>query len=213
MRTDNGSEFNYKELYDKFGIMHQMSCIETPQQNVVVERKHQHILKISRSIMFYSNMPKQYWSYAICHAFFIINRNPSTAMQFQVPYELLHKQKPDISFLKVFGCLCFVSTLTNNRNKFDPKSKKCIFLGFKVKVKGYIVLDLKQERLLFQEMLYFMKIHLFKKKIQKNQLVLLSTIFGRQYVKILVVIQMIICGWKKKSMQTKSMQMKTQIKM
>ena len=30
MRTYNGSEFNYKELYDKFGIMHQTSCIETP---------------------------------------------------------------------------------------------------------------------------------------------------------------------------------------
>ena len=143
MRTDNGSEFNYKELYDKFDIMHQTSCVETPQQNVVVERKHQHILNIARSIMFHSNMPKQYWSYVVCHAIFIINHIPSATMQFQIAYELLDKQKPNISFLKVFGCLCFVSTLTNNRNEFDPRSRKCIFLGFKAGVKGYIMLDVK----------------------------------------------------------------------
>ena len=93
--------------------------------------------------MFHSNLPKPLWNYAISHAVFIINRIPSAAMSFKIPYELLYKCKPDFSILKVFGCLCFASTITNNRNKFDSRSRKCIFLGFKNGVKGYVVLNTK----------------------------------------------------------------------
>jgi len=143
IRTDNGFELNHKVFYDSHGIIHQTSCIEMPQQNSVVERKHQHILNVARSNMFHSNLPKQFWSYVVCHAVFIINRLPSTAIQFKIPYELLFRQKPGMSVFKVFGCLCFHSTITNNRDKFDPKSRKCIFLGFKTGVKGYILFDTK----------------------------------------------------------------------
>lgn len=37
--------------------------------------------------------------------------------------------------------MCFASTLENNRNKLDPRAKRCIFLGFKARTKGYIVID------------------------------------------------------------------------
>jgi len=42
-RSDNGPEFEYDDLYNKYGIIHQKSCFNTSQQNSVVERKHQHI--------------------------------------------------------------------------------------------------------------------------------------------------------------------------
>jgi len=56
-----------------------------------VERKHQHILNVARSITFHSNIPKQFWSHAISHVVFIINYIPSTAMDFKIPYELLYE--------------------------------------------------------------------------------------------------------------------------
>ena len=53
-------------------------------------------------------------------------------------------EKPyDISFLKVFGCLCYASIITAHRKKLDDRSVKGIFLGFSQNTKGYIVLNLK----------------------------------------------------------------------
>jgi hypothetical protein len=44
-RSDNGSEFTKEYLYASKRVIHQLTCVDTPQQNFVVERKHQHNLK------------------------------------------------------------------------------------------------------------------------------------------------------------------------
>ena len=40
LRSDNGIEFFMKDFFAKKGILHDLSCVETPQQNAIVERKH-----------------------------------------------------------------------------------------------------------------------------------------------------------------------------
>jgi len=77
------------------------------------------------------------------HAVHLINRTPSVATDNHIPCDLLHGKMPDITSLKVFGCLCYVSSPDRNRNKFDPKSRKCMFQGYKQGIKGYIVFDIK----------------------------------------------------------------------
>ena len=142
IRSDNGTEFLMSDFYLSHGIIHQTSCPETPQQNGRVERKHQHVLNVARALLFQSNLPKRFWSYSVIHAIFLINRVPTPILQNHSPYELLYESKPDLSTLKTFGSLCFASTLSSNRSQFDPRSRKCVFLGLRTGVKGSVLLDI-----------------------------------------------------------------------
>ena len=147
IRSDNGPEFILPDFYASKGIIHQRSCVETPQQNGRVERKHQHILNIARALMFQSNLPSSFWSYAVRHAVYLLNRVPSSAINFKTPFEILFNHPPNYHDLKVFGCLCFVSTQMANRSKFDPRAKKAVFIGFQHGFKGYIVYVLEDKRI------------------------------------------------------------------
>jgi hypothetical protein len=90
LRTDNGPEFMLSSFYSSHGIVHQRSCVETPQQNGRVERKHQHILNVGRVLLYQFKLPPSYWSYALQHAVFLINRVPTPILQNQSPYFVLH---------------------------------------------------------------------------------------------------------------------------
>ena len=68
--SDIGTEFfmtNFfvnKEIEE---ILHQRSCVDTPQQNNIVKRKHGQILNVGRVLMIQSHLLKIYWSYSLIH--------------------------------------------------------------------------------------------------------------------------------------------------
>ena len=64
-----------KYLEEK-GIIHQYSCVNTPQQNGLAERKIGHIMSSARALLFRGNSPKFYWSEAVATATHLINRTP-----------------------------------------------------------------------------------------------------------------------------------------
>ncbi|WOH06718.1 hypothetical protein DCAR_0626146 [Daucus carota subsp. sativus] len=99
LRTDNGQEFCGKELQDFFslkGFEHQKSCVYTPQQNGVVERKHRHLLDTSRALFFQSKIPLEFWGECVLAATHIINRMPLTVLNNISPYEKFFNEPPDL---------------------------------------------------------------------------------------------------------------------
>ena len=73
---------------------------------------------------------------------YIINRLPTSILENKTPLEKLYGQLQSLDHLKVFGCLCFASTLAHTRNKFEPRSTPCVFLRYPFGVKGYTLLNL-----------------------------------------------------------------------
>ena len=118
IRSDNETEFFMTNFFVNKGIVHQTSCVNTPQQNGIVERKHDHLLNVARALMIQSHLPKIYWSYSVIHVTYIINMLPTPVLNYSSPHEMLYKTEVDFTELKVFGSLCYVSTLSTNRKKF-----------------------------------------------------------------------------------------------
>nr|KYP76442.1 Retrovirus-related Pol polyprotein from transposon TNT 1-94 [Cajanus cajan] len=147
IQTDNGVEFSMSQYFSSKGIIHQTTCIETPQQNGIVERKHQHLLNVTRALLYQSSLPSSFWSFALLHATLLINCIPTPFLLNKSPYEMLHSHPYGISLLRVFGCLCYISTITAYYTKLASRAHSSIFLGFKSHTKGYLVFNLHTREL------------------------------------------------------------------
>jgi hypothetical protein len=137
LRTDNGPKFLISEFFASKGLLHQRSCVESPRKNAVVERKHQHLLNVARSLRFQAHLPLFFWGECILTAAHIINRIPTPSLSNKSPFEILYQKPHTYSHLRAFSSLCYASTLTRSRSKFDSRAKPCLFLGYPSGVKGY----------------------------------------------------------------------------
>ncbi|XP_058180009.1 uncharacterized protein LOC131298542 [Rhododendron vialii] len=92
LRSDNGREYIKSELQHYLttqGIVHQTTCTSTPQQNGVAERKNRHLLEVVRASLIEAHMPVSCWGDALSSAAYLINRVPSSAVKFQIPFQAL----------------------------------------------------------------------------------------------------------------------------
>ena len=92
--------------------------------------------------MLSTNVSKYFWGEAVLTATYLINRMPSRVIKFRTPCQALLATYPNIRIvstipIKVFECTAFVHISQQHRSKLDPKSIRCIFLGYSPNKKGY----------------------------------------------------------------------------
>ncbi|GKD88890.1 retrovirus-related pol polyprotein from transposon TNT 1-94 [Tanacetum coccineum] len=71
IRTDNGTEFVYKDLteyYERVSIFHQKTVLRTPQQNGVVKRRNRTLVEAARTMLILSKAPMFLWAEAVSTA-------------------------------------------------------------------------------------------------------------------------------------------------
>ena len=141
-QIDNGTEFfntEVKSYFSQSGIIHKSSCVDTPQQNGLAERRMGYILATARSLLFQANLSEKYWGEAVLTAAHLINRIPMKVINYDTPLGRLKESFPRIKLFtglpaRVFGCVAFVH---QEARKLDPRGLRCIFVGYSSTQKGY----------------------------------------------------------------------------
>ena len=140
VRSDNGTEFKNQTLrdyFEKVGIVHQTSIARTPEQNGVVERRNRTLVEAARTMLINAQLPDYLWAEAVSTACYTQNRCMINKRHKRTPYELVHKRKPNIQHLHVFGALCYPNNDRDDFGKLKAKADVGIFIGYCENSKGF----------------------------------------------------------------------------
>nr|GEZ99532.1 retrovirus-related Pol polyprotein from transposon TNT 1-94 [Tanacetum cinerariifolium] len=174
IRTDNGTKFKnqvLKEYFDSVGISHQVSYVRTSQQNGVVERRNRTVgishqvsyvrtsqqngvverrnrtlVKAARTMLIFSRAPLFLWAEAIATACFTQNCSIIHRCFNKTPYELINGRKLDISFLYVFGALCYPKNDHEDIRKLGAKGDIGFFIGYSADSCAYRVYNRRTKK-------------------------------------------------------------------
>ncbi|GJR70514.1 gag-pol polyprotein [Tanacetum coccineum] len=92
------------------------------------------------------------------------NHSPLTAVELKTPMEMWTGKPVNYSDLHIFGSPVYVMYNSQETTKLDPKSRKCLFLGYADGVKGYRLWDLTAHKVVVSRDVVFME-----DKIQENE--------------------------------------------
>ena len=137
LRTDNGLEFcsgEFERFCSDEGIARYRTAVGSPQQNGLAERFNRTLLKRTRCILISASLPKVFWAEAMTTIAYLINRCPSTTLNFKTPEEVWSGHPLDYSRLKIFGCNAYAHV---RQDKLEPRALKFIFLGYLEGVMAY----------------------------------------------------------------------------
>ena len=158
LRTDNGGEYlstEFKEYLRAEGIRHELTIPKTPEQNGKAERMNRTLVESIRSMLIDANLPKKFWAECLMTVVYLRNRSPTKAVPNMTPFEAWYGHKPDVSHLRVFGCITYAHIERDDRSKLDSKARKCILLGYGTETKGYRLYDTERERIIYSRNLIF----------------------------------------------------------
>ncbi|KAL2938151.1 Retrovirus-related Pol polyprotein from transposon TNT 1-94 [Bienertia sinuspersici] len=181
IRSDNAWEFEdekCRKLYTEKGIHHETSCINRPQQNARVERRHRNLLEMARALRMQAGLPVNMWGDCLLTAVHINNRLPTKVLANKSPYEVLFNSLPDYKCMKTFGCLVMAYNPHKCGDKFKQRGVPCVFLGYPQNKRGYKLLNLLNNQIFisrdtkFYEGLYPYRIfHSPQKNVDEFELV------------------------------------------
>nr|GEU44589.1 retrovirus-related Pol polyprotein from transposon TNT 1-94 [Tanacetum cinerariifolium] len=94
----------------------------TVRNNVIVERQNRILVEAARTMLIFSKAPLFLWVEAINTACYTQNRSLICLRCNKTPYELMYDKKPDLSFLHVFGSLCYPTNDSEDLGKLNMKA-------------------------------------------------------------------------------------------
>ncbi|GKF22332.1 retrovirus-related pol polyprotein from transposon TNT 1-94, partial [Tanacetum coccineum] len=76
------------------------------------------------------------------------NRSLIHTLHDKTPYELVHDKKPDLSFLHIFGALCYPTNDSEDLGKLKAKADIGFFVGYAPNMKGYRIYNKRTRQIM-----------------------------------------------------------------
>nr|GEV18764.1 integrase, catalytic region, zinc finger, CCHC-type, peptidase aspartic, catalytic [Tanacetum cinerariifolium] len=137
---------------DLYGLMRNasinVSYVRTPQQNRVVERRNQTLVEAARTMLIFFRASLFLWAEAIATACFTQNRSIIHRCFNKTPYELINGRKIDISFLHVFGALCYPKNDREDIGKLGAKGDIGFFIGYSADSCAYRIYNRRTKKIM-----------------------------------------------------------------
>ncbi|GKC74994.1 retrovirus-related pol polyprotein from transposon TNT 1-94 [Tanacetum coccineum] len=99
-------------------------------------------------MLIYAKAPLFLWAEAVATACYTQNGSIVRLRHGKTPYELLHDKKPNLSYLHVFGALCYPTNDSENLGKLQAKADIGIFIGYAPKKKAYRIYNRRTRRII-----------------------------------------------------------------
>ena len=152
LRSDNDGKYK-----SECRIRHEFTVPKTPEQNGVAERLNRVLVEKVRTMSVQSRLPHNFWAEALTTALHVHNLSPSRVSGDKTARELFTGKTPNIAYKRSFDCTVFAHVPKDVRNKLDPKSTKCVFMGYGKTSKGYRVMILRRKGSFSVGMLFLMR--------------------------------------------------------
>jgi len=160
LRSDNDEEY-INNKFINFCIEHriQMQHIVpyTPQQNGVAERKNRTLKEMANCMLQSKGLSLNFWAEAINCANYILNRIPTKVLKNITLEEAWISIKPDVSHFRVFGSEAWAHIIDEKHEALEPKSEKCIFVGYFEDVNRYRLIPLKSKNVIIRRDVKFVE--------------------------------------------------------
>nr|GEX62498.1 hypothetical protein [Tanacetum cinerariifolium] len=107
-----------------------VEAARTLQQNGFMERRNRTLVEVARTMLTFANLPLFLWAEAITTTCFTQNRSIIYKNFDKTSYELINKRKPNIKFLQVFGCRCYLLNDYDDVGKLKANGDIIDFVGY-----------------------------------------------------------------------------------
>ncbi|GKA19285.1 retrovirus-related pol polyprotein from transposon TNT 1-94 [Tanacetum coccineum] len=105
-------------------------------------------VEAAQTMLIFSKAPMFLWAEAVATACYTQNRSLIHTRHDKTPYELVHNKKPDLTFFRVFGALCYPTNDSEDLGKLQPTADIGIFVGYAPNRKGYRIYNKRTRQIM-----------------------------------------------------------------
>jgi len=123
LQDNKGGEYMSNEFIqftDSCGIHRRHTACNRPQQNGVAERANRTMGDDISAMLYEVQLPPLLWGEALATQIHVWNRLPTSSLKGMTLYKAWFKRKPDVSHLRVWGCLAYVFIQKDKQHSLQP---------------------------------------------------------------------------------------------